>query len=51
MNRSKRNKPFWKPNKIFKRIMKQRRRSKDKQALRNEQEPERHKKTDIWDWN
>lgn len=45
-------KRWYKPNKIFKKTRKQRRKAQEKQALRLEKEiiPE-FPKDDVWDWN
>ncbi len=44
-------KPYYKPNKKFKKPRRQQERSRAKQAIREDKEPERVRRSDIWDWN
>ena len=44
-------KPWHKPPKWFKRMQKRIRRAKVKASLSNGKEPERERKSDVWDWN
>ena len=45
-------KPWYKPDSKFKKILKKSRKAKERQALRQDKEiiPE-FPKTDVWDWN
>lgn len=51
MSHTKKRKPFWKPNKIFKLIRKRQRRSHDNQLIRMGMEPLKQPKNDVWEWN
>lgn len=44
-------KPYHKPNKNFKKPRRQQERARAKQAIREDKDPEKVRKSDVWDWN
>jgi hypothetical protein len=44
-------KPCFKPDKKFKKIMRKKRKAKNKHEFRNGKEITNHRKEDVWDWN
>lgn len=44
-------KPWWKPNKEFKKLKRRQERARAKQAIREEKDPPRVRHTDVWEWN
>ena len=44
-------KPWWKPNRPFKKLRQTLFRAQVKDALAKQAEPPLNRKTDVWDWN